>query len=149
MTELQVSTQPTVIYNDKSTPIAHGELKGNEFWLALPDLLAATDWELKPEGVCRGELCVPVPEGNSATLIDNSRDRPLFNLTAFARHIEQPYVHDAKHNVWVFGPQGMDWRERLTSASAPDFTLSDLNGNSYSLSNFHGKKVMLAFWASW
>ncbi|MSQ15382.1 MAG: redoxin domain-containing protein [Dehalococcoidia bacterium] len=149
MTEAHVSTRPTVIYDDKATTIAQVEPKEDDLWLGLPDLVAATGWDLKPEGVCRGELCVPIPDGNSAALVKDGSAHSLFNLTAFARHIEQPYVHDAAHNVWVFGPQARDWRDRLTSARAPDFTLSDLGGDNYSLSNFHGKKVILAFWASW
>ena len=32
---------------------------------------------------------------------------------------------------------------------APDFTLTDLNGNIVTLSNLRGKKVFLNFWASW
>jgi len=33
-----------------------------------------------------------------------------------------------------------------TGVKAPDFTLSDQNGNSVSLSDFHGKKVVLYFY---
>ncbi len=33
--------------------------------------------------------------------------------------------------------------------TAPDFTLSDLDGNAYSLSDFRGKPVMINFWATW
>jgi peroxiredoxin len=32
---------------------------------------------------------------------------------------------------------------------APDFKLDNLNGQSVSLSDFHGKPVLLNFWASW
>jgi len=32
---------------------------------------------------------------------------------------------------------------------APDFTMTDINGNEVSLSDFHGKVVYLKFWASW
>ncbi len=32
---------------------------------------------------------------------------------------------------------------------APDFTVYDLEGNSYKLSDFRGKPVVLNFWASW
>jgi len=32
---------------------------------------------------------------------------------------------------------------------APDFTVKDLKGNSITLSNFKGKRVMLDFWATW
>ena len=32
---------------------------------------------------------------------------------------------------------------------APDFTVYDLEGNAYKLSDFQGKPVLLNFWASW
>ena len=149
MAETQTPNQATVIYDDKAMPIARFELEGEDLWLGLSELRLATGWELKPEGVCRGELCVPIPEGKSVSLIDNDRNYAVFNLTAFARYIEQPYAYDDKHNLWVFGPQASEWRNRLLSASAPDFTLPDLEGNLYSLSDFRGRKVLLAFWSSW
>jgi peroxiredoxin len=37
----------------------------------------------------------------------------------------------------------------LQSLEAPDFTLPDLDGKTYSLSQFRGKKVLLLSWASW
>lgn len=38
--------------------------------------------------------------------------------------------------------------EAATSA-APDFTVYDIDGNAYQLSDFQGKPVILNFWASW
>ena len=32
---------------------------------------------------------------------------------------------------------------------APEFTLSDINGNKFSLSDFRGSTTLLVFWASW
>jgi len=38
----------------------------------------------------------------------------------------------------------------MTGQKAPDFTLNDLSGNSFSLSKLKGKKpVLLIFWATW
>jgi peroxiredoxin len=36
-----------------------------------------------------------------------------------------------------------------TGTSAPDFKLTDINGNAVSLSQFKGKYVVIDFWASW
>ncbi len=44
------------------------------------------------------------------------------------------------------------WRPAYTSwygKPAPDFTLSDLAGKEHKLSNYHGKDVLLIFWATW
>lgn len=35
------------------------------------------------------------------------------------------------------------------SSPAPDFTLESLTGNNLSLSDYHGKLVLLNFWATW
>lgn len=32
---------------------------------------------------------------------------------------------------------------------APDFTLTDINGKQHKLSDYHGKTVMIIFWATW
>jgi|TARA_B100002003_G_C13618971_1_gene317653 cytochrome oxidase Cu insertion factor (SCO1/SenC/PrrC family) len=37
----------------------------------------------------------------------------------------------------------------LVGQTAPDFTLTDLNGGSITLSNLKGKAVLLNFWATW
>ena len=39
--------------------------------------------------------------------------------------------------------------EESQSSLAPDFTLYDIDGNTYKLSDFRGKPVILNFWASW
>lgn len=40
-------------------------------------------------------------------------------------------------------------RHHLARQRAPDFTLQDLTGNSRSLSQYRGKKVLLHFFATW
>ena len=40
--------------------------------------------------------------------------------------------------------------ERLpNSVKAPDFTLTDLEGNKVSLNSYRGKPLLLYFWATW
>lgn len=38
---------------------------------------------------------------------------------------------------------------KLQGQSAPDFTLASLDGKSLKLSDYHGKAVLLNFWATW
>lgn len=40
-------------------------------------------------------------------------------------------------------------REKLVTQAAPDFTLKDINGGSFTLSQEKGKVVLLDFWATW
>ena len=40
-------------------------------------------------------------------------------------------------------------KEAQTQELAPDFTVYDVEGNAYNLSDFRGKPVIVNFWASW
>lgn len=139
----------TVLYQDMETVAANAEAENEALWMTLPELIASTGWELKPEGVCKDEVCVPVPDARRAAIIREGPSGALVNLTEFARLIEQPVAHDAQNSVWYFGPAGWEWKTRLESRQAPDFTLPDLSGQMHSLSELRGRKIFLLFWASW
>ncbi|HEX5940063.1 MAG TPA: hypothetical protein VFZ12_06850 [Dehalococcoidia bacterium] len=132
----------TVIYGDRETAVPAAR-DGDDLWITQADLTLATGWELKPEGVCRGEQCVPLPNAQATEFLRGD----LFNLSRFAQHLGQPIVHDAGHDVWVFGEAAGPGASPLLMA--PDFTLPDLNGREHTLSDFRGRKVFLATWASW
>lgn len=44
---------------------------------------------------------------------------------------------------------GSDPTETVEAVKAPDFTVYDVHGNAFKLSDFEGKPVVLNFWASW
>ena len=139
----------TVLYQDRETWVEGARIEGDALWLTLPELTAVSGWELKPEGVCKEEICVPVPEARRDALLRGEPSEALFNLTEFARLIEQPVAGDKPNSVWYYGPAGWEWRTRLSSREAPDFALPDLAGRRHSLSDLPGKKIFLLFWASW
>lgn len=136
----------TVIYGDKTSQVASASAQGDNLWLSLDDVHRATGWELKPEGVCKGEICVPIPPRRHDEFV---RADKSFNLGAFARHLGQPVAYDAVHAVWFFGEGSDARRNHLRSLEAPDFTLPDIDGKKHSLSDYRGKKVLLLSWASW
>ena len=108
--------------------------------MPLSDLPPATGWEVRPEGVCAGDTCVPLPAG--ATWSDDEE----FNLSAFARHLGLAEAADADEGVAAF--VAAEASAGTGSVQAPDFTLPDLDGNLHSLSDHRGKKVVLLTWAS-
>jgi hypothetical protein len=118
-------------------------------WLPLGALPEATGWEHKPEGVCRDEVCIPVPAALEGSLFREAAGETWFNLTAFARHVGQPYAHDPGRRVWSFGPPAHTWGRSGGTGPAPDFTLPDFSGRPHSLSEYRGTKVFLVTWASW
>jgi len=140
-----------VIYDDVATQVNPAEGDADELWLTTGDLTRATRFELKPQGVCRDELCFPLPDSlNDAQFIRNDSGTTFFNLTAFARLMKQPVARENNPEIsaWYFGVR-QDQRQELASLQAPDFTLPDINGKMHSLSDFRGKKVFLVTWASW
>ena len=99
-------------------------------------------WDLQPEGLCRGVVCVPVDQ--SALVRDDGLD-----LAVLAGALQRPLVTDKKHAVAALGASHHDRGDALDSLQAPDFTLPDLDGNLHSLSDQRGKKVLLVAYASW
>ena len=105
----------------------------------METLARATGWTVKPEGACRDEACVPLPDG---ALQDGRVD-----LASFAERMRMPLLHDEEHGLWSLGPSGGG--RALSSAVAPDLVLPTLTGEPFPLSALRGKKVLIAAWASW
>lgn len=138
----------TIIYDDVATTVEPARQDAGQLWITLPDLKRATGFELKPQGVCRDELCFPLPKARQKEFVDEGKSKPSFNLTAFAQLVHQPVAHDEAAGAWYFGLRA-DQRQGLTQLRAPNFTLADMEGKMHSLSDFRGKKVFLVTWASW
>ncbi len=105
------------------------------------DAEAVTGWTLKPEGMCRDELCVP--------LTGDARRDGTVDIAAFWRTLGHPVVSDPPGDVWVLGAAAESRASALSGLDAPDFTLPDLAGVPHRLSEFRGKKIFLTTWASW
>lgn len=93
---------------------------------------AGTGWEIKPEGACKGEVCVPLADG--------------FDLATTAERLGMALVHDHEHGVWALGPESISGHA-LVTAEAPELVLDDLDGNEFRLSSLRGQKVVLVAWA--
>ena len=99
-----------------------------------------TGWEIKPEGACKADMCVPLPQGS----LDANA---CIDARVFAERLGMPLVRDEKHGLWALGPETLG--RALASADAPDFELPDRNGVPFRLSSLRGLKVLLLAWASW
>jgi hypothetical protein len=143
----------TVVYDDVATEISLAPSQDalDQLWISTADLARATRFEIKPQGVCRDELCFPLPKARMQEFLrkdEKEAAKTWFNLTAFAALVHQPVAHDAATSTWYFGLRS-DQQQALASLRAPDFTLPDMEGKLHSLSDFRGKKVFLITWASW
>ena len=138
----------TVIYDEKRVVVRGALSDGEDLLLSPEDLARVSGWELTPEGVCLEGLCVPVPPGQESFVSQSGRETRV-NLSRLARLLDQPVVASPTHRVWYFGERPEGLASRLASLIAPDFTLPDLDGHLYSLSQFRGRKVFFVTWASW
>ena len=142
-------TTRTIVYDGIATEVSVTAGAADGLWITTADLTRATQFVIKPQGVCRDELCFPLPKNRKSEFISRKGDTTWFNLSAFANLIKQTYVADQKNGIWYFGSRAAEQNQYLTSLAAPNFTLPDLNGKLHSLSDFRGKKVLLVTWASW
>jgi hypothetical protein len=101
-----------------------------------------TGWTIRPEGACRGDVCVPLPA--AAHTADGRLD-----VRAAAERLGMPVVEDAEHGLFALGPETTVTGRALASALAPELELPDFDGNPFRLSSLHGQKVLLVAWASW
>lgn len=121
------------------------EASSTTLWCPARDAEAATGWVAKPEGLCRGPVCVPLPAGREREFADGGR----VDLAALWRHLGRPAVHSDRGHVWVLAQSARDRAAALASLEAPDFALPDSTGRMHRLSDHRGKKVLLVTWASW
>jgi len=138
----------TIVYDDAATELSSAREEAGQLWITTADLKRATRFEVKPQGVCRDELCFPLPKARREAFLHKDAGASWFNMTAFADLVHQPVAHDAALATWYFGLRS-DQRQQLSSLQAPDFTLPDIHGKPHRLSDFRGKKVFLVTWASW
>ena len=138
----------TIIYNEHATAADRSQPEGEDLWVAAADLMAATGWELKPEGICRDDFCIPI-SGEQTALVRGDGNEQRVNLAGFTRFLDQPVAHDDAHGAWYFGKPVAQLRAPLLRREAPDFELPDLGGRMHRLSEQHGRKVLLIAWASW
>lgn len=139
----------SVIYDGIPTEVTASSESSKDLWITMKDLRRATRFVVKPQGVCRDELCFPLPAKRKAEFISKRGAVTWFNLTAFAALVKQPVARDEKNGVWYFGKRDDERGAYLASLEAPNFTLPDINNKMHSLSDYRGKKVLLVTWASW
>jgi hypothetical protein len=96
-----------------------------------------TGWTFRPEGACRGDICVPMPDAGGDWL-----DAHLLSA-----RLHMPLVRDDPSGLWCLGPESFG--QALQTAAAPDLHLPDLDGRPFDLQSLRGRKLLLLAWASW
>ena len=135
----------TVLHDQLETEHDDSAAEGDALWLDAAAVESATGWLWKPEGLCHGDICVPLPAASKHELIRDGR----LSIAAMWRRSGQPVVHDAASRVWVLGTGAEQRGAALATLIAPDFELPDLAGHMHRLSHYRSRKVLLVTWASW
>jgi hypothetical protein len=133
---------PTVI-NDSEHVDVEATMVGERFLMSPVAFESLTGWTLKPEGLCRGDVCAPIFRTNDVLAngeVDLVGAAPLIGLTAVA---------DAARGIAATSASASERAASMTSLQAPDFTLDDLDGRPVSLHDFERRKVLLLAWSSW
>ena len=113
------------------------------YWVLTSDITTTLGWEIKPEGLCKGDVCIPLP--NAPDLVDGD----TLNLTRLAELIGRPLAVSIEDQAAYLGQPLERLAATVGQLDAPDFTLPDLDGKMHSLSDHRGSKLLLAAWASW
>ena len=131
----------TVINDTEHVEVA--VLEGQR-WLIEPDAFEQlTGWTLKPEGLCKGDICAPLYQPDAVVaggLIDLAGAAPLMGMSA---------VIDSARQVAALTTSAAARSEQMVSLQAPDFTLANMAGEPVSLHDFDRRKVLLLAWSSW
>jgi hypothetical protein len=110
-------------------------LRGLE--VTAEELERRAGWKLEPQGVCKGDRCVPVPR----------RDDGMLDVRVLSERLGMALVHDPEHELWALGPESAG--HALATAELPEITLPDRHGKLFALSSLRGTKILLVAWASW
>ncbi len=117
--------------------------KFGEFAVSPYDFTNVTGWQLKTQGLCLDEICVPVRDSSRLT------DGQNIDLVEFARLTGQNIVVDQQRKVAALGERADSRTAAMTTLDAPDFRLPDIHGRQVSFSDFNRRKRLLLAWSSW
>ena len=132
----------TVLDETRPTPVS-AAVAGDTVRLAPAVLEAALGWSVKPDGLCRGAVCVPTRNSPDLVTADG------IDHAGVAALLGRPLALDVAAGAAALGATASERASRLASLEAPDFTLTDVDGRIHSLSDHRGKKILLVAYASW
>ncbi len=106
--------------------------------VAIAEFEEKSGWTFKPEGACKGDVCIPL----SADILAAE----TVELEAITQALGLPMLVDEKHGLYAVGPESIGARA-LVTAEAPGLVLPDLDGQPFDLASLRGQKVMVYAWA--
>ena len=106
----------TVIYDGVATEVAVAPNSSTDLWITTGDLTRATRFVIKPQGVCRDELCFPLPKNRKAEFVSKKGTTTWFNLSEVRETDQTTCRHRSEERRLVF------WRASLRTDRLSHFT---------------------------
>ncbi|NKC00022.1 MAG: redoxin domain-containing protein [Pseudomonadales bacterium] len=144
-----VANAATVLSNLGTVVVEHTLPDPTDLWVTQANLPRVNGFELKPEGACLDEICIPIRQNEDSDIFITRQDTGWVNVLELARRIQQPVVSDHATQTFSLGEIPVQRQNFVRDGLAPDFELTDFRGETHQLSDFKGKKIMLLTWASW
>jgi peroxiredoxin len=135
---------PFTIITDDGAAATSATVDGERVLLDPATFAAASGWTLKPEGLCRGEVCVPTSMWPELT-----DDAGHIDLAVFARLTDQVVAVDLEQAVAALGPSARRRASEMATLQAPDFAVDTIDGETVRLADFAGRKKLLVAFSSW
>jgi hypothetical protein len=107
---------------------------------ALDDLLG---WHLQPQGLCRGDVCMPLHGAGAPDAAGR------VDLLAIAALVGRPAVRDAEADIVAIGIAADERVRALRELELPAFSLPDLDGAVHHSTDWRGRKTLLLAFSSW
>lgn len=133
---------------DGSVHEVAGEVRGDALWIRADAVPAVTGWSLKPEGLCRDDVCIPRAALGPDAIAGAGADEAV-EVRALAAALQRPIALEPAAAIAVLADAPADLAGSIVEGRAPVFTLPDLDGNPVSLADFAGRKKLLFAWSSW
>jgi hypothetical protein len=139
-------TAPVLVLTAEGTHEITVDDDGRHLWVDPAVVSLLTGWDPKPEGLCRGDLCVPV---RSAAASDAAG---RYDLSLVAEALHRPLALerlDDGHIVLSLGEAAHERAAAFAEGLAPRLVLSDLAGNAVAVPDLERRKRVLLAWSSW
>ena len=107
------------------------------------DIKRILGWELKAEGLCKDNVCVPF------SVSDDHVGSEFFDLLQLAETLGFSTVLDYESNFLAIDTFSALRASALSDKKAPDIKLPDIDGNVRFLSEWSDKKKLLVAFSSW
>jgi hypothetical protein len=138
------SPMPAVtVLTEEGTSVVEGVWSGDHLMVHRSEIPTAIGWELKPQGLCRGDMCVPLVN------IDEVERGGGYDLNAIAGLLHRPTLGDPAADILVVGVPSTERQRAVVNNSLPPLFLPDLAGGLHCLDSWKGKKKLLIAFSSW